>query len=134
MKEYSHGEMIDLTGLTRGAFNNLVANGVLSNIKPAGTGQRRTYSERNLGEVYLARALSEVGFTIPETARVVKRIASESSKLVAQHPDGRFVLLIIDGNPSVDHAGDQMEKHVKWSRSLQVIKIKKDGDDERVEA
>ncbi len=127
MKEYSHGDMLDLTGLTRGAFSNLVANGVLSNVKPAGTGKRRTYSERNLGEVFLARALGAVGFTIPETARIVKRISVEEARAVARNPDGKYVLIIADGTPFFDRVDEEMHKHVKWSRSLQVIKIVKDG-------
>ena len=123
MKEYSHGEMLGLTGLTRGQFNNLVVNGVLSNVRPAGTGKRRTYSERNLGEVYLARALFEIGVTIPEAARITRRVSSDEAKLVAQHNDGRFVLLIIDGSPTLDRADEELYKNVKWARSLQVVKI-----------
>lgn len=127
MKTYSHSEMLETTGLTRGRFNNLIVHGVLSNVKPAGTGRHRSYSERNLGEVYIVLALSDAGVTVPEAARLVKGIAAEESRLVAQHPDGRFVLLIVDGAPTVDHTGEALYKQVKWSRSLQVIKIIKNG-------
>lgn len=120
---YTASDVLEKTGLRRGQFSNLVANGVLSNIEPAGTGNRRRYSERNLGEIHISRALADVGFTIPEIAKTIRRVSAEEGRLVAKYPDGMFVLLIIDGSPTLDRVEEEMHKHVKWSRSLQVIKI-----------
>lgn len=130
MKTYSHSEMIETTGLTRGRLNNLIVHGVLSNVKPAGTGRHRDYSERNLGEVYVALALFDAGVTIPEAARLIKLVSADESKAVAQKPDGRFVLIIVDGKPFLYPAAEEMHKSLKWSRSLQVVKIKRDGGSE----
>ncbi len=120
---FSASEVLEKTKLTRGQFNNLVANGVLSNVEPAGTGNKRSYSERNLGEIYIARALMEVGFTIPEIPKTIRRVSAEEARIVAKYPNGKFDLIITDGSPVIDHHNEQLYKHVKWARSLQVIRI-----------
>lgn len=124
---YSAKDLMEATGITRGQFNHLLVNGVLSGVQPAGTGNRRDYTERNLGEVHIARTLFDVGFTVPEAARLVKSLSADESKAVAKHPDGRLALLIVDGKPFLDRVNEEMHKKVKWTRSLQAIKIGGNG-------